>query len=153
LAPRSPPGRDDSSGCLIPHASLFPSTRSLTHSHDNHQRTSASSITSNAWQRQTKCLLGDTDNLARLTPDTAKSTHQPASRSLPFSQHQISSPKHVSKRSHITRTLSSLNSHFGRRAYQIGPPLTLARSQLCPCASIIHSDPCLGWRSHLDHHD
>jgi hypothetical protein len=50
------------------------SSHLLAHSHDNHQRICASSTTSTARQRQTKCLLGDTQNLARLTPDTAKST-------------------------------------------------------------------------------
>ena len=126
---------------------------SLAHSHDKHQRIGAFSTTSTAWQRQTKCLLGDTDVLARLTPDTAKSTQQPASKSLPLSQHRVSSPKHVSKRPQITATLSSLKPHFGHRAHQIGPPLALTRSYLCPCASNIHSDPCLDWRSQLDHHD
>ena len=91
---------------------------SLTHSHDNHQRIGASSTTSTARQRQTKCLLGDTHNLARLTPDTAKSTvttHQPASTSLPFSRHQTpSSPKHVfvQEASHYSQDLIFIGKPF-----------------------------------------
>ena len=103
---------------VVASSHIHHSSHPLAHSHDNHQRIGALSTTSTARQRQTKCLLGDTHNLARLTPDTAKSTHQPASTSLPFSRHQVSSsPEHVFKGPHITaRTLSSLESHFGRRA-------------------------------------
>jgi hypothetical protein len=107
---------------VVASSHIHHSSHPLAHSHDNHQRISAFSTTSTARQRQTKCLLGDTHNLARLKPDTAKSTHQPASRSLPFSRHQVSSsPEHVFKRPHIiARTLSSLESHFGRRAHRLG---------------------------------
>jgi hypothetical protein len=92
LAPRSRARRDDS-GCLIPHPSIHHSSHPLahSHSHDNHQRISASSTTSTARQRQTKSSLGDTHNLARLTPNTAKSIHRPRGR---CHSHNTRSPHH-----------------------------------------------------------